>query len=151
MKRRTAVRTAGVMLVAGAMSAGCGLDRPQEVGDVSLSGAEQIVCARTIVEGDVVDVHEGAAKNRIIVTLTVADWIKPAHGRSTVSLDLVDPAAEHGKGYTTGEHVLMIVLKPREAGATALRGEDLKRYRARLPLDLRRAKKATCPGWVGKL
>lgn len=151
MRRRTAAWTAGGMLIAGAVLAGCGLDRPQEVGDVSLSGAEQIVCARTIVEGSVLDVHEGAAKDRISVTLAVADWIKPTHGRSTVNLDIVDPAAEHGRGYTTGEHVLMIVLKPRESGATALRGEALKRYRDGLPLNLRRAKKATCPDWVGKV
>jgi hypothetical protein len=139
-------------LVAGAVLAGCGVHRPPELeGDHGLSGAEQIVCARTIVEGDVMDVHEAHGKDRLVVTLAVADWIKPTHGGSTVSLDVVDPAAEHGRGYATGEHVLMIVPEPRDSSATALRGEHLKRYRDELPRNLRRAKKATCPDWAGEL
>ncbi len=152
MQRRTAARATGAALLAGAVLAGCGPQRPREVtGDLSLSGAQQIACARTIVEGDVVDAHQAEGKHRIAVTLSVADWIKPARGGSTTSLDIVDPAVEHGRGYAVGDHVLMIVLKPRQAGATTLRGDDLKRYRARLPSDLRRAKKATCPAWASDL
>jgi hypothetical protein len=152
MRGRTAVRTAGVTLLAAAVLTGCGVHRPPEmVGDRGLSGGEQIACARTIVEGDVLDVHKGQAKHRLSVTLSVADWIKPTHGASTVSLDIVDPATEYADAYATGNHVLMIVPKVREVGTIALRGDDLTRYRTSLPLNLRRAKKATCPKWAADL
>jgi hypothetical protein len=89
-------------------------------------------------------------RNRLVVSLSVADWIKPTHGGSTVSVDIVDPAADHGKRYAEGEHVLMIVPKAHDAGAIALRGDDLRRYRAALPRDLRRAKNAKCPEWASR-
>lgn len=151
MRRRTAARTAGIALLAGTLPVACGLQRPPEVGEASLSGAERIACARTIVEGDVIDVHDARTGQHVVVTLAVADWIKPTHGRSTVSLDVPDPAAEHGAGYATGDHVLMFVLEPDGAPALSMRGEPLATYRSSLPRDLRRAKQATCPWWVTKL
>jgi hypothetical protein len=152
MRGRTAARATGVTLLAAAVLTGCGVHRPpkREV-DRGLSGGEQIACARRIVEGDVLDVHKAQAKNRLSVTLSVADWIKPAHGASTVHLDLADPATVHGKRPTAGDHVLMIVPKARDNQAVALRGDDLTRYRTSLPLNLRRAKKATCPEWAAHL
>jgi hypothetical protein len=52
-----------------------------------------VACSKTLLEGDVVGVVDGRP-GRMLVTLEVDHWVKPATGPDRVRLDLVDIAKD---------------------------------------------------------
>jgi hypothetical protein len=85
------------------LTAGCGSHGPDEAApsnkplhaaanfDLSLPG--YVACSSRILEGDVLQVIDGRP-GRMLVTMRVDHWVKPATGPRTFTLSLVDIAAE---------------------------------------------------------
>ena len=155
--RRRRVLAGGLVTVAVAATvlvATLSTDRPDGSGDgsQSLSVAESIACADTIVEGDVLAIRDTLPPvpkpddwlPHITVTLAVKDWIKPEEGSARLDVDIAAPE----KGYApiaTGERLLIKVWNHpgisnqyHRTGELELAREDLAQW---LPTGL----KTSCP------
>jgi hypothetical protein len=96
--------------------------------DPSFAGA--VACSAAIVSGDVVRVVDGRP-GRLITTLDVDEWVKPATGLRRFTIDTADPAQDGGPArWTPGQHLqLAIDVDPSALPNTVA---DLGPYRAAL-------------------
>lgn len=107
---------------------------------------EWIACARTIAEGDITEVRDAPEKGRIVVSLTVQDWIKPTRGHERIQLDLVDPAvAEVNAPLRAGQHVLIAVPTRKDLEADTFTGHALAKKRKEITAHLPTARRTPCP------
>src|SRR5213079_1265583 len=69
-----------------------------------------VACSKIIVEGDVVRVRDAATRGRMVTELAVIDWVKPASGPRTATIETVDIAAEGVyKRWAPGTHLFLQV------------------------------------------
>lgn len=74
-----------------------------------------VACSTTIVEGQVVKVADGDG-GRMVTTLKVTKWLRPARGPNQAEIDTVDIAgATNAARPTVGSHVLVSVFEDRDA------------------------------------
>jgi hypothetical protein len=116
------VKIATVALLVGAVVAGCArgdattadgtpdtgrpVHRPASF-DPSIPGL--VACSTVVLEGDVLRVVDGRP-GRMLATLTVDHWVKPATGPGRVSLSLVDIAGEGVyHRWPPGTHLRLVV------------------------------------------
>lgn len=132
MRRRTAVRTNGVALLAGALAVGCTVggasDGPAPAGRTShghgVSRYEAwVACSRYIAVGDVTAVHAATTDGRVVVSLTGLEWLKPSHGEAAAEWEVVDPATLRSPPLRPGEHVLLVVADEKSQNRTYRDGE----------------------------
>jgi hypothetical protein len=146
---RRARLTAATLLCCGVLGA-CGLHRPFEPGrgDVALSPAEEIACARVIVEGDVLEVSEAPREDHVTVTVGVRDWIKPRDDvREQMRFELWDPIVLDGRehAYDIGTRVVVIDPKGSEHEPRALWDRSLRIFHEDLDDALAKAPHTDCP------
>jgi hypothetical protein len=116
------VKIAAVALMVGAVVPGCArgdatpaaatpdlgrpLHRPANF-DPSIPGL--VACSDVVLEGDVLRVIDGRP-GRMLATLTVDHWVKPATGPGRVTLSLVDIAGEGAyHRWPPGTHLRLVV------------------------------------------
>ncbi|MHC0432316.1 hypothetical protein ACX6XY_19335 [Streptomyces sp. O3] len=110
------------------------------------SETEAIACARMIVEGDIVKVREPSDRGRVLVTLDVTEWFKPAHGAGRIQLDLVDPAiVDVDRSYQKGQHVLIYVPIREDLDANPSIDDEVPSRRKNLEHNLPRSQGVECP------
>lgn len=110
------------------------------------SGPEWIACARYIAIGSVLDVSDGAQKDRLDVTFAVSEWIKPGEGPQTIHLDVVDPRiAQVRPPWEVGGPTLIVVPVNAATEADAFTGSDLDYFRGLVDRFLPAGQTATCP------
>ncbi|UCM89729.1 hypothetical protein [Streptomyces marincola] len=134
---------------------GSGATGSSDVADGSARGLrdhEWIACSTTIVEGQVLDVRPAAEPGRDLVTIEVAEWIKPSEGPSEVELPLVDlRLAQVQEPLREGEHVLLAVSVLSDEEPVVLRGDRLARERVIIKEALPRAARTECPDfWLNQ-
>ncbi|MFC7219189.1 hypothetical protein ACFQLX_13580 [Streptomyces polyrhachis] len=157
--RRRGALTAGALACIAALAVGIGValnagdssapssNAPEgrEEADNGQSLEEWIACAPVIVEGDVLTVRQ-AAQGRVVVTLEVKDWIKPAQGKKRIELDVLDPTPTGvGEPWQEGSHVLAGVPERRDQPADTFHGAEIATTRARIEGALARAADTVCP------
>lgn len=73
-------------------SAGRGPSAHASEGKLSAEG--WVACSQVMAEGEVVSVEEAAEADRVLLTVAVTDWFKPATGGKEARFDVVDPAGD---------------------------------------------------------
>jgi hypothetical protein len=108
--------------------------------DPSLPGF--VACSRLIVEGDVVNVR-ATKDDRMVTTLAVQDWIKPASGKSRAKIETVDIAKDGVyKRWAPGTHLrLAIDVDPTVLPNWEFTEAQFAKFRAAVS----EAKKLSCP------
>lgn len=114
-----------------------------------LSFSEQIACAKSVVEGDVLAVRDiepepEFQQPQVRVTLTVTDWIKPAEGEGRLDIDLLAADTPHPP-IKTGEHLLIEIWKDPGIPHRYFRGNQVGMTREALIDNLPAGMKTTCP------
>ncbi|QNE75973.1 hypothetical protein F0344_16205 [Streptomyces finlayi] len=156
-KRRRRALVGGlvtVAVVATVLVATLSTDRPNGSGEgsQSLSVAESIACAETIVEGDVLAIRDTRPPEpkpddwlpHITVTLAVKDWIKPLKGPKRLDVDIAAPW-EGKSPIATGERLLIKVWNHPGISNQSYRAGQLKPTRESLARWLPTGMKTSCP------
>jgi hypothetical protein len=141
-------RVAGILVVLGVVAlTGCHsqqleakpLHAPANF-DPSLAG--YVACSRLIVEGDVVTVRS-ADTGRMVTTLAVQDWVKPASGKSRARIETADIAKDGVyKRWSPGTHLRLAVdVDPSVLPSWQFSAAQFDKIRAAVPS----AKKLSCP------
>ncbi|MER7048390.1 hypothetical protein [Streptomyces jumonjinensis] len=123
-------------------------------GDAKLSTEGWIACSQAMVEGDVVSVREAPQPGRVILTLTVTDWLKPDTGKKQADFNVVDPERDGAyKRWKPGERLLIVISQERDEHVTAYGpdayitshgGPDIAEVRARIEKAMPKAVGMTC-------
>lgn len=107
---------------------------------------EWVACGKTIAVGDVKAVSPSAKSGRVTVTFTVQDWIKPAHGKHEIDLDVVDPTqARVREPWRVGQHRLIVVPQRRDLETDTFGGAELGTNQARIEEAMPKAAHTQCP------
>ncbi|MCX4821366.1 hypothetical protein OG883_15920 [Streptomyces sp. NBC_01142] len=140
-----AAAAACIAVTVSVMSGSSGPASREEQNGQGQTLAEWIACARTIAVGDVSEVRP-SSKGRITVGLDVADWIKPSHGDSRITLDLVDPRVTEARPpIEKGQHLLMVVPERSDQETSTFEGAELTQYRSTITKALGKAEHTACP------
>ncbi|MFI5682015.1 hypothetical protein [Streptomyces cellulosae] len=121
----------------------------------ALTEVEWIACSPKIVEGDIAAIQEHPEQaDAVKVTLTVTDWIKPKQGsQRQIQFTTMSGKWKGEPAYTTGEHLLVVVVdRPEEPSETyrvdgAGTSRTLAAVRSRIDKDLPAAAKTECPAF----
>lgn len=114
-------------------------------GGNGITYAQGIACSQTIVVGELLAVREAPERGRVIVTIDVQEWIKPASGPSQVNLNVIDPRTYNEERWKPGTYVLFRIPLRLDRLAGVSQGPDVKFDRKMLVRALPKSKQATCP------
>lgn len=129
--------------------AGCGvLDNRASYGEDQVHGQtlpEGIACSRMIVVGDVVRVTSEDSP-RVSVTMRVSQWIRPSHGRSTLTFSDRNPKIDGSWApWKVGGPVLVVIPLKTSEPAHTFRGKELTFNKRYLMSGLKEASHTVCP------
>lgn len=109
-------RSVRALLGLAAVAAGCSgesdtggkpLHRP---GNFDPSIAGYVACSRLIVSGEVLDVSDADAPDRMRTRLRVADWVKPTAGPRVTTIETADIARDGVyRRWQPGTHLFLVV------------------------------------------
>ncbi|MFD3410429.1 hypothetical protein [Streptomyces cyaneofuscatus] len=102
-----------------------------------------MACSQVMAEGEVVSVQEAAEADRVLLTVAVTGWFKPATGEKEARFDVVDPARDGAyPRWKPGEHLLFVIDRDPTAYVTSYRGDDIA--------EVRRSIERALPGAAGR-
>lgn len=126
--------------------AGSALTSPDSSEDGNgITAAQAIACSRAIVVGHVVAVRDASEPGRVVVTIDVQEWIKPASGPNRADFNVVDPRRVNEKRWKPGTRVLFRVPLRRDRLAGVSQGDHVPFNRKMFVQALPKARYATCP------
>ncbi len=115
---------AGVLVV-GLLIAGLGRgDSSPNDGDRGQSTGEAIACASYLVDGTVIEASQ-SAPDRVSLTMTVSEWLKPQAGPPTLKVTVTDSdlSAYGLEPWAPGTSGLLLVPSARRYSAALITGE----------------------------
>ncbi|WP_156727671.1 hypothetical protein [Streptomyces apocyni] len=71
--------------------------------------ATWIACSKVMAEGTVDSVRDAPQNDRVILTLNVSKWLKPATGDELAEFTITDPAKLGYEASKPGQHVLLVI------------------------------------------
>lgn len=108
---------------------------------------EGIACSRLIADGDILAVEDGP-EGRVVLTLAVREWVKPARGPERVRIEVVDPSANGAdEPWKPQRDVLLTVPVRPDLWAAAYDGPGRTSELAQMKRDLPRAERTSCPAY----
>ncbi|MFE3720312.1 hypothetical protein [Streptomyces cyaneofuscatus] len=111
--------------------------------EAKLSAEGWVACSQVMAEGEVVSVEEAPETGRVLLTVAVTDWFKPATGEKEARFDVVDPAKDGAyPRWKPGEHLLLVIDRDPTAYVTSYRGDDIA--------EVRRSIERALPGAAGR-
>ncbi|MEU8565379.1 hypothetical protein AB0C45_28350 [Streptomyces cyaneofuscatus] len=111
--------------------------------EAKLSAEGWVACSQVMAEGEVVSVEEVPEAGRVLLTVAVTDWFKPATGEKEARFDVVDPAKDGAyPRWKPGEHLLLVIDRDPTAYVTSYRGDDIA--------QVRRSIERALPGAAGR-
>lgn len=108
---------------------------------------EGIACSRLIADGDILAVRDGP-EGRVVLTVAVREWVKPARGPGRVRVEVADPSANGSdEPWRPQRDVLLVVPVRPDLLAAAYDGGSRTSQLARMKRDLPRAERTSCPAY----
>ncbi|SEC83558.1 hypothetical protein [Streptomyces melanosporofaciens] len=111
-----------------------------------LTVPQWVACAQLIVVGEVTAVRDAPQEHRVVMTLSVEEWLKPASGAERVDIETVDPAwAKVREPLKVGQRLLVVDANDPEGDVDYFSGRELTDYRSQIRHELAKPSRSTCP------